>query len=575
MQIARRLAHALVLVLTLVIGASAAAIIVSQTAWFKNWIRAYIVREASLYLNGTLTIDRLAGNLLFGLEMENIGVTMDGRQVVAVKDIGLDYNIWDFITKGLSVDNIRLDKPTIYLRREGDTWTLSRLIKQQQWEADRRGPARPISIEDIGISDGSFVIDDPVGTSGVEVPKRFDHVDAKLAFKYEPVHYSIEISHVSFRGSEPAIELNALSGGVAVREDTVYLEKLAIRTAETSLSVDGAVQQYLTRPVYNLHISSDKLSVQELARLLPALAGVRIQPQFDVKIAGAADRLGVELNVVASAGQLSTKLVADVQSPVRSVTGEVSVRHLDLAPVLNDPRQKSDITADARLDVRGESLSDARSWRGTVQFDAPRVAAAGYEAERLHGVARLEGRHVAVDARGTAYGASATAHGRVALPQGREAIAFDLQGRAQHVDLRRLPRGIDVPRAATDVNADYHVVSNVAQAFRPADAGLTPPATSWRVDLRFDPSTIAGARIAKGGTAAVTLGKDPVEYKADATVENLDLQTFGEQFDIPALANARFKSTLNGHVTASGRGATAEDLDVTANGSLTDNFLNP
>ena len=96
--------------LTLVVGATAAAIIVTQTAWFKNWLRGYIVREANQYLNGTLSIERLGGNLFFGVEMENIGVSMDGSQVVAVKDLGLDYNVFELITKGLSVDNIRLEQ---------------------------------------------------------------------------------------------------------------------------------------------------------------------------------------------------------------------------------------------------------------------------------------------------------------------------------------------------------------------------------------------------------------------------------------------------------------------------------
>ena len=204
----------LIIVLTLVVGATAAAVIVSQTAWFKNWLRGYIVREANTYLNGTLSIERLGGNLFFGVEMENIGVSMDGSQVVAVKDLGLNYNVFELLTKGLSVDSIRLDQPVIYLRREGDTWSLSRLVKKQETEADRSGPDKPIAIDDIGISDGSVVVDGPVGTSGVEIPKRFDHLDAKLSFKYEPVRYSIEITHVSFRGSEPALALNALSGGI-------------------------------------------------------------------------------------------------------------------------------------------------------------------------------------------------------------------------------------------------------------------------------------------------------------------------------------------------------------------------
>src|SRR5436305_9049375 len=185
MRVLRRLLHALVIVLTLIVGATAAAIIVSQTAWFKNWLRIYIVRQANQYLNGTMSIERLGGNLFFGIEMENIGISMDGSQVVSVKDLGLDYNVFQLLTRGLSVDNIRLDKPVIYLRRDGDTWSLSRLVKKQQQEADRSGPMRPIAIGDIGISDGAVVIDGPVGTTGVDVPKRFDHVDAKFNFKYE------------------------------------------------------------------------------------------------------------------------------------------------------------------------------------------------------------------------------------------------------------------------------------------------------------------------------------------------------------------------------------------------------
>src|SRR5512135_219600 len=103
MTVARRLVHALLIVLTLIVGATAAAIIVSQTAWFKNWLRVYIVREANQYLNGTLTIQRLGGNLFFGVEMENIGLSMDGTEVVGVKDLGLDYNVFEMIAKGLSI----------------------------------------------------------------------------------------------------------------------------------------------------------------------------------------------------------------------------------------------------------------------------------------------------------------------------------------------------------------------------------------------------------------------------------------------------------------------------------------
>jgi translocation and assembly module TamB len=159
MSIVKRVTHVLIVVLTLLVGATAAAVIVSQTAWFRNWLRGYIVREANTYLNGTLSIERLGGNLFFGIEMENVGVSMDGSQVVAVKDLGVNYNVFELLTKGLSVDSIRVDQPVIYLRREGDTWSLSKLVKQQATEADRSGPEKPMAIDTIGITNGSVVIE--------------------------------------------------------------------------------------------------------------------------------------------------------------------------------------------------------------------------------------------------------------------------------------------------------------------------------------------------------------------------------------------------------------------------------
>src|SRR6185503_5502073 len=107
----------------------------------------------------------------------------------------------------------------------------------------------------IGISNASIVVDDPVGTSGFDVPDRIDRLDAQLSFEYQPVHFSIEINHASFRGVDPAIGLNSLSGGIAVRDDTLYLERIAVRTEESSVQVAGAIEDYLTKPILNLQIS--------------------------------------------------------------------------------------------------------------------------------------------------------------------------------------------------------------------------------------------------------------------------------------------------------------------------------
>jgi autotransporter translocation and assembly factor TamB len=561
----------LILVLTLVVGAAAAAVIVSQTAWFKNWLRGFIIAQANQYLNGTLSIERLGGNLFFGVEMENIGVSMGGSQVVAVQDLGLKYNVFALITKGLSVDEIRLDKPVIYLRRDGETWELSRLVKKQETEADRSGPAKPIAIDAIEIADGEVAVDSPVGTSGVAVPKKFEHLDAKLSFKYEPVRYSIEITHVSFRGTEPSIALNALSGGVSVHDDAVNIDKLALRTSETSLSVDGAVQNYLTKPNLNLQISSDKLSIPEIARLVPALAGVKLQPAFEIKLNGPLDQLGVDMNVRSSAGEAVGKIVADILEPVQAVRGDLTVRHLDLSAILNDPKQKSDITANAHVDVRADSFQKLDTLHGNIALDSPRVVAAGYTAGPINAKAQIDGRRAQFSAKANAYGASATAVGKATLPDftdknaKAQTIPFDVTGQLRHVDLRNMPRDLKIPAADSNVSGDYHVAGSVTTGKNPTQniAG----------DVKFLPSTLAGATIAGGSTAGFTMNGKAIGYSADATVQNLDLQRVGREFNVPALADDKYKSTINAHLVANGSGTTPKEMNLTARGSFTDTTL--
>ena len=141
-------------------------------------------------------------------------------------------------------------------------------------------------------------------------------------------------------------------------------------------------------------------------------------------------------------------------------------------------------------------------------------------------------------------------------------MGFDVHGKVRGVNLGQLPRKLAIPPAVTDVNADYHAVGSVRSG-----------SSRTNVDLHFQPSTIAGARIAAGSTAGITVNGSDIAYRANATVADLDLQGIGEQFHVPALADGRYKSAINGHVTAEGRGTTPAALTLTASGTLNDSSI--
>src|SRR5262249_52444322 len=103
----RRLLRVVALVGTLVVGIVALALIVSQTPWFKDWLRRYIVRESSQYLNGQLTIGRLGGNLFFGVDLTDVAVDVSGERVVAARALELDYSVFELTSRGIVLNAIK------------------------------------------------------------------------------------------------------------------------------------------------------------------------------------------------------------------------------------------------------------------------------------------------------------------------------------------------------------------------------------------------------------------------------------------------------------------------------------
>src|SRR5689334_24498264 len=109
MRALRRALQVVTFVGTLMISVLAIALIVSQTPWFRDWLRRYIVRESKQYLNGQLTIGNLDGNLLFGADLSNVAVDVSGERVVSVKGLQLDYNVFTLVSKGLTLQQIKID----------------------------------------------------------------------------------------------------------------------------------------------------------------------------------------------------------------------------------------------------------------------------------------------------------------------------------------------------------------------------------------------------------------------------------------------------------------------------------
>ena len=568
MSIARRSLQVVALVCTLIVGAASMAVIVTQTTWFKEWLRGFIVRQAEDYVNGRLSIGRLDGNLFFGVDLEDVDVTMNGETVVDIKDVGLDYSVFSFLSGGVVLDDIRLNQPVFRVEKDADGWNILRLIKARTPDPDGPKSRLPIAIGEIGISDGTLYIEDrslagrkagetgAVGTSGIDVPARIERLDASIGVTSNEDELTLEIAHVSLRSSAPSIGVNALSGVIRRRENGLILENISLRTEETSLRVDGTIGNIEEgRRTIDLKASSDKFDIEEIARIVPALRGYRMQPAFEVSARGPLDRLAVDLNArETNLGQVTGDLTVDAAGPERRVTGTVSMAHLNVAPIVRRADLKSDITGQARIDLALPSAG--RPIRGTYTVNAGRVQIIGYDARNVVASGRIDGRVIRVKGAASAYGGRATTEGVVTM--GRP-VSMDLAGRAERVDLRNLPPMLKAPGVPSDLQFSYT---------------LTGRNGRYSGDVKMDASTMAGASIAPGTTGEFSFGAgDAPTYAARGQVSNLDVEQIGRGFAIRALASDRYKSRINATYDVKGSGGGRYPLTLDATGSAVDSEM--
>ena len=530
-------------VLAIFVGLLVVAIATTQTAWFRDWLRRYVVREAGDYLNATLAIQRLDGNLFTGIEIEGVSLTQGRQTIFAAKDVGLRYSVWDLISGGVVIDEIRINEPRVALSRGAAGWNVAGLVKAQAQEADREGPAKPITISHIGISNGTVTIDDPAGPEHLGLPKRIDRLDLQGSFAYQPVDFVIELGHVSFRASEPALALNSLSGRVIVNQDDVKVERLAIRTAESALSARGSVRGYLATPTLDLKVSSEKLTPREFAGFAPALADVRLQPAFDATARGRLDALNTELAVRSDAGTLNATVVADAVGPERGVRGKASLGELDLSRVVDGlPASRVNASADVDLVVDAHNDIDGRA----ALHVSPTVVD-DYRVDALDARATIVDSRVQLDADARAYGTHATAKGTVVAPLDGRRASGELAGRIAGLDLRKLPRRLGVPALATHVGGRYR-------------ARLDERGPSGEVV--FDASTVEGASIDAGTRVSGTLYGSQPTFTASGGVRDVDPQRFGRVFRLPALTEDRLRGRIDATFDVAGRGKTLETLEL-------------
>src|SRR5262245_38897954 len=153
----KRLVKTVALVVLALLFLIAVALVTTQTGFFKNYLRGLVVRQASQYLNGTLTIERLRGSVLTGVQLDGVALIHEGRPTIAMKTMTVQYDPVTMIKQGLILRSLTLDEPTVLFERDDAGWNFNRFVKTRK-SSGKGSP--PLTIEALHVNDGHVIVRD-------------------------------------------------------------------------------------------------------------------------------------------------------------------------------------------------------------------------------------------------------------------------------------------------------------------------------------------------------------------------------------------------------------------------------
>lgn len=293
----------------LLLGVLATALLVallSQTGWGQRRVLRVTLGAVGGNVNGTLTVGRIAGNLLSGARLYDVSIIGDdGAPFLRVDSAYAEYNLPTLLGTQLEIERLVLFDPEVYLWKfPGDTlWNYQRIFSDTAstdtvsertttidrltvvdgfvrvvlaWEPEDTtpGPARRAEIRE-ALADSSPILVRRV-PGGFVRSYRFTDLDASLSELFFPA----EIGRGSYLRADrlstnayiyrDSLEIRHLEGELAVHDSTVELRAPTVRLPNSRLAMAGTVLITENVPL-DVVFRGDRISLGDFRWLYPRL----------------------------------------------------------------------------------------------------------------------------------------------------------------------------------------------------------------------------------------------------------------------------------------------------------------
>lgn len=272
----------ILIAISALLGIVLLALILTQTAWFRNLVKERIQTIASKQINGELVIGEIEGNFLNDLKLNNVSLSMENETVASFESLQLNYNLRALLKKEIHVDSVILRTPFVFIKQESDsTLNLQHIMvesEKEKTESSSSAFSFKITAPFVSIRNGSV----KTSTSSEFIPETISDFNLLVGGNYSSTEILVDLEELNFQTTNPSLTVNEISTLFKKDKKRISVDSLLIKTSGSHFAINGKFES-LNRLEGDLNVNP--LNKDEFSIFVPSVKLVSsplISTKFDV-----------------------------------------------------------------------------------------------------------------------------------------------------------------------------------------------------------------------------------------------------------------------------------------------------
>lgn len=405
----------------------------TQTGYFKTWLRDEIVRQAAASMQGTLRLGRISGNLVTNFGFHDLCIDLDQDTVLHVPNLEVKLSPFKLLRRQVVVNNLVFHAPRFSLRQRPDsTWNVTHLLKPASSTATPETASLwRLALQNLRVEDGAFIFT-PLDTAAYKfLPRQIRKIWTSLRLDYADKNWRVVLRNMQLKAFDPNVTIDSLAAQVSVKEDSLLVKNLKLRSDHSRFAGQITLRHF-TRPIFSVDLQSMPLYLEDLRPFFPRLPVIG-PLHGTIHAIGDVQNLRTTFHLRHADGSADGNFFVLQDSAAFYYDLEAAVRALNLTPYLHDSSGTTQVNFDIKLDGSGMTLEDLNA-NLALAIDSSQVL--GRDMARLRLTARAFAKQIHIKLSAHSSLGELELSGKLFDPQRRQ--NFEVNAEARHLNLTRL-----------------------------------------------------------------------------------------------------------------------------------------